>query len=156
MITKYDLFRGNTYKDERDGKVPEQTFKEVEDRIAEIFSMKGSLKQNCIRWISFVDGQNVNNPSIDNTALKFLHTILGNAVENRNETPEETLKVWFVKKYWLKILDAMPTFEEGWDRVLLWFLFAVSVLFLAVYISIMLNPTPLHNDTNSTPVSNKT
>ena len=47
-------------------------FEDREAQVAEVFDIEGALDDNRIRWVSYSDRVNKDNPYIDNTALKFI------------------------------------------------------------------------------------
>ncbi|XP_053372591.1 uncharacterized protein LOC123560125 [Mercenaria mercenaria] len=72
VITKYDLVKHNSSSDMEDEHVTLEAFESVEKKVAEVFNIQGALKDNMIRWVSYSDRVDTDNPKIDNTALKFI------------------------------------------------------------------------------------
>ncbi|WAR30814.1 hypothetical protein MAR_033390 [Mya arenaria] len=79
VITKYDLVHDQKlYEAQTTGEkiVTEEVFKKFEAKVANHFSMEGSMESNCFRWVSYVDGHGSDNPYIDNIALRFIEKMM--------------------------------------------------------------------------------
>lgn len=78
VITKYDLVSEQSRYDCRseDQMVTMETFEKIENELAEVFSIRGALEDNRIRWVSYTDSGSTDNPYIDNIALKFIRRMV--------------------------------------------------------------------------------
>ena len=74
VITKYDLVKDQAMYDcgSDEKMVSISAFNDVETKVAEVFNIQGALQDNRIRWVSYTDRVKMDNPYIDNIALKFI------------------------------------------------------------------------------------
>lgn len=79
LITKYDLVRDSSVHItdiSDDDTITLKEFEEVENGIAPEFNIVGALSSNRIRWVSYTDRIGLDNPIVDNIALKFLKRMM--------------------------------------------------------------------------------
>ncbi|KAH3801022.1 hypothetical protein DPMN_154666 [Dreissena polymorpha] len=78
VITKCDLVEGfNTSEKTSESNIIKQhQFKRMENKVAKEFSIGGAMEHNSIRWQSYVDGRCLDDPYIDNKALKFVRQMM--------------------------------------------------------------------------------
>ncbi|XP_052789509.1 uncharacterized protein LOC128223989 [Mya arenaria] len=79
VITKYDLVKDQSLYEaysKEDECITEECFEEFETKVANHFSIEGAKENNCIRWVSYVDGHGSDNPHIDNIALGFVEKMM--------------------------------------------------------------------------------
>ena len=96
VLTKYDLFgeKCNPTDNANEKRLLDmKDFKNVERSIAEVFSLKGNLNANTIRWVNYTDEQSDDNPSIDNIALKFLKKNLIHSARDTQNTHTRDVQV---------------------------------------------------------------
>lgn len=76
VITKYDHVTDQIPLDKNTycqiGSISMEEFKTFEKKISAVFSIEGAQENNMINWASYTGGRDIDNPYIDNIALKFL------------------------------------------------------------------------------------
>ncbi|KAH3800452.1 hypothetical protein DPMN_154085 [Dreissena polymorpha] len=84
-ITKYDLVaeQGIFSTLDLQGQITMEQFEEHERKVAEHF---GIFEHNSIRWVSYVDGHNADNPFIENIALKFVRQMMPRRAPKKAES----------------------------------------------------------------------
>lgn len=90
LITKFDIVtKDNTFHKQDSKSVPDSSddnetseqvsmnvFLQKEKEIAIEFNLQGTLNSSRFRWASYTDSTSVDDPNIDNTALKFVKRML--------------------------------------------------------------------------------
>ncbi|KAH3800537.1 hypothetical protein DPMN_154170 [Dreissena polymorpha] len=135
VITKCDLVEGfNTSEKTSDSNmIKRHQFKEMENEVAKEFSIGGAMEHNSIRWQSYVDGRCLDDPYIDNIALKFVRQMMQprrrrHPVES-DKTPVLTPQKMFLFKL-TKAVNDMNADEK------LAFLVGIFVALVVVYVSL--------------------
>lgn len=80
LVTKYDLAEEQTVfkrqANDNNRLFPLESYEEVEKDVIREANIVGTKEHNMLRWVSYVDGSEYDNPLIDNIALKFIRHIL--------------------------------------------------------------------------------
>ncbi|XP_053372577.1 uncharacterized protein LOC123560126 isoform X2 [Mercenaria mercenaria] len=84
VITKYDLVKHDCSSDDENEHVTLEAFEREEKNVADLFNIQGALKDNMIRWVSYTDTVDTDDPKIDNTALKFIKRMVTPGNRQRN------------------------------------------------------------------------
>ncbi|XP_053372584.1 uncharacterized protein LOC123561133 [Mercenaria mercenaria] len=106
VITKYDLVKDQSKYDSPSSEqtVTMEEFESVENTVAEVFNIKGALNDNRIRWVSYTDMVDTDNPYIDNIALKFIKRMVtpGNQREEvvKPVITQSTKMMLEARKWW--------------------------------------------------------
>ncbi|XP_052789234.1 uncharacterized protein LOC128223843 isoform X2 [Mya arenaria] len=144
VITKYDLVKDQHIYEARDKEedyITEECFEKFEAEVVNNFSIEGSKENNCIRWVSYVDGHGSDNPHIDNIALRFVEKMMqprrGHDYGRPSKEAAANMPLVPMSKILkLKAKKKMAEFLGVVDRKCL-FIFALVVGLLAVFYQLL-------------------
>ncbi|XP_052216692.1 uncharacterized protein LOC127834714 [Dreissena polymorpha] len=130
VITKCDLVEGfNTSGTTGANMIKQDTFKKMENEVADVFSIGGAMEQNSIRWQSYVDGRCLDDTYIDNIALKFVRQMMLPRRKRHQVETDKSALLTPQQRFLLKLTYVV----NGMDPCQKFALVAVIMLSLFVY-----------------------
>lgn len=122
LITKYDLVRdpskqlhiNHGEKKEQSEKISLEEFEKNENEIAPFFNIVGALEKNRIRWVSFTDAIEEDNPHIDNIALKFVKRMVEPDSRGGEDRPPPKQVIGFRENVELWLVGLCNKLKDEW------------------------------------------
>ncbi|XP_045208350.2 uncharacterized protein LOC123560161 [Mercenaria mercenaria] len=146
LITKYDLVKDskdiNLYGKDQDKSISLTDLEKVETALAQELNFEGALESNRIRWVSLTDNTGLDNPYVENIALRFLKKMIEPGVPDVQYT-EPILNMR--KKIKLK----MKRWGNELKELFLLLLFAAFMVALLAFCYYLLNETAVQSVVNN-------
>lgn len=99
LLTKYDLVEEQKIfkRQENDANIlfSRKSYEDIEKDVIREANIVGTKEHNMLRWVSYVDGSEYDNPHIDNIALSFIKHMLSHQTGPAPVPPREIKVGWW-------------------------------------------------------------